>query len=70
MSETTRTEQLLEQILRVLAATAVQTKTLSDGAPYLDRLRVDRAVIADVFETSDGSVRAILSQAKSKKGKK
>ncbi|HUF54653.1 MAG TPA: hypothetical protein VMR52_12895 [Dehalococcoidia bacterium] len=70
MPEQDRTEILLQQILNVLAATAVQSKTMSEGAPYLERLGVERSVIATVYDTSDASVRAILSQVKSKKGRK
>lgn len=65
-----RATELLEQLLSLTAASVVQGKSLSEGAPLLDRLGVDRGVIAAVYGTSEASVRAIVSQAKSKKGKK
>ncbi len=63
-NEVPNSEKLLEQILRVVAAAAVHGKTLSEGAPFLQRLGVDHSVIAAIYDTSGGSVRAILSQAK------
>jgi len=70
MTDENRTAPLLEQLLKLTAASAVQGKSLSEGAPFLDRLGVDRGIIAAVYDTSEASVRAILSQAKSKKRKK
>lgn len=54
----------LELLLKVVAALTVGDKRLSEGAQLLDRLGVDRALIAAIYDTSQGSVRAALSQAK------
>jgi len=72
LNESSRVEELLDQLLKVAAATAVQRKSLSDGAPYLDRLGIGRGVVAAIYDTSEASVRAILSQARkdSERGKK
>jgi hypothetical protein len=56
--------RILEQILGIMATTAVQGRTLSEGATLLDRAGVERRVIAQIYGTSDGSVRAVLSQSK------
>jgi hypothetical protein len=59
-----RVERQLQLIVKVLAAFTVQGKNLSEGAGFLDRLGLDRAVIAEIYDTSPGSVRAALSSAK------
>jgi len=57
-------ERQLQLIVKVLAAFTVQGKNLSEGAGFLDRLGLDRAVIAEIYDTSPASVRATLSSAK------
>jgi hypothetical protein len=57
-------EKRIEQLLKVVAALAVADKNLSEGAPLLDRLGIERALIAEIYDTSPGSVRGVLSQAK------
>jgi hypothetical protein len=63
-SEPSELAGLLGQLLKVTCYMAVQGKSLSDGAPLLDRLGVDRSITAEIYGTSEGSVRAILSQAR------
>ena len=55
---------VVDQLLKVTCAMAVQGKSLSEAAPLLERLSVDRSITAAIYDTSEGSVRAILSQAK------
>jgi len=59
-----RVEKQLQLIVKVLAAFTVQGKNLSEGAQFLDRLGLDRAVVAEIYDTSPGSVRAVLSSTK------
>lgn len=69
-SKANRTEELLEQILRVLAASVVGGKGLSEGAPLLHRLGVELEVIECVYDTTQGSVSGTISKANAKKVKK
>jgi hypothetical protein len=69
-SESTRIETLLDQLIRVTAATAVHGRGLSQGAPFLDRLGVDRGVIAAIYDTSESSVRGAISKARGDKSVK
>lgn len=62
-SKGNRTEELLEQILRVMAASVVEGKTLSEGAPFLHRLGVELEVIERVYGTTKGSVSGTISKA-------
>ena len=57
-------EEQLKLILKVLAAFTVQGKSLTEGAQFLDRLGVDRGVIAEIYDTTPSSVRGRLSEAK------
>jgi hypothetical protein len=63
-------EKQLGLILKVLAAFTVQGKSLTDGSQFLDRLGVDRGVIAGIYGTTPSSVRGRLSEAKKGQGKK
>ena len=58
---------ILRGILRLLAIQATDGKSLTDKVKLLERAGLDRNLIAEVCETSAGSVRALLSYAK--KGK-
>jgi len=69
----TRELDLLEKLLRVNAATLVAGKNLSEGAPLLERLGVERPAVAAIYDTSESSVRSVLSKANkpsSEKGQK
>ncbi len=70
MKTDSRTEDLLAQLLRLTAAQVVNGKTLTEGASLLDRLGVGRDTIAAVYATSEGSVRAAISQSKADKPSK
>jgi hypothetical protein len=61
---TGKVDKQLQLIVKVLAALTVRDKNLSEGAPLLDRLGLDRAVIAEIYATSAASVRGVLSKAK------
>ena len=60
----------LQLILKVLAAYTVQGKSLMEGAQFLDRLGVDRSIIAEIYDTTPSSVRGRLSEAKKSSGSK
>jgi hypothetical protein len=59
-------ETRMAQLLKVVAALAVADKNLSEGAQLLDRLGIDRTLIAAIYDTSPNSVSAVLSQARKK----
>jgi len=61
-------EPVLNGVLRLLAIQVTEGKSLTEKVQLLERAGLDRNLIADMCETTPGSVRAILSQAK--KGKK
>jgi hypothetical protein len=65
---TEKLDKQLQLIAKLLGALTVRDKNLSEGAPLLDRLGLDRALIAEIYATSAASVRGVLSKAK--KGRK
>jgi hypothetical protein len=54
----------LEMILRVVAWSAVDGKTLTEGARILSRLGLDRNQIATICDTTPQTVSVRLSEAK------
>jgi len=61
-----KTEATLSAILRLLAVQATEGKSTTDAVLLLDRMGLDREVIADVCGNSRNSVNALLSQARSR----
>lgn len=59
-----RIEVTLTSILRLLAAEAVEGKSLAEGVQLLDRAGLESGLIADICGTTAGTVRATLSRAK------
>jgi len=57
----------LEGILKLIALQTASGKKAGEAAVLLDRAGLDRKVIADVLNTSQDSVRALLSQYKKEK---
>ena len=59
-----RTNELLEQILRVLALQMASEKSISEAAQLLKVAGLDNKTIAQVLNTTDATVRASLSAAR------
>lgn len=65
---TSRIEDKLESIIRLLAAPMVKDKPLAESVPFLSGLGLDSNQIAAICDTSPGSVRARLAEAKGQRG--
>lgn len=65
-----RDHELVKAMLRVNAASLVAGKSLAEGAPLLNRLGIDRATMAAIYDTTESSVRAAISDARSVKSKR
>lgn len=65
-----RIESKLDAIVRLVAARHIEGKSKTDATKALGRLGLDRNVIAQIVDTTPGTVSVTLSQAKSEKKKK
>jgi len=59
---------LLTQILKVEAIQAASSKSVTEGARLLKLAGLDNQTIAEVLNTSPGTVRTLTSNLRSKKG--
>lgn len=62
-------ERKLSILINLEAYRLVGQMTITEGAPILKRLGLDPSEIASVFDTTAGTVKVRLSEAKKKLGK-
>ncbi|MEX0733678.1 MAG: hypothetical protein WD944_01420 [Steroidobacteraceae bacterium] len=62
--------ELLNQILKVSAIQAASGKSITEGARLLKCAGLDNQTIADVLNTSTGTVRSLTANLRSRKGKR
>lgn len=62
-----RIEARLDKILRLLASSRVEGKTLTEGVEILSALGLDAKDIAAVFGSTPSSVRGRLAEARGKR---
>lgn len=60
----------VEGILKLIAIQTASGKKAGEAAALLDRAGLDRKAIAEVLNTSQDSIRALLSQSKKEKQSK
>lgn len=62
--------ELLTQILKVEAIQAAGNKSVTEGARLLKLAGLDNQTIAEVLNTSPGTIRTLTANLRSKRGKR
>lgn len=57
-------ENRLDTLINLFAAQCIGDKNQTEGASFLDKLGVDRKVIAKIYGTTPPAIRSSISQAK------